>query len=356
MSDGHRTRILRDTGLRELRWISLVLFWLLLAFGIVDALVHPDDGSWRWRLGSSLVPAAVSGAVYLVARRRQSCRWCGVMVTIPVLTLQASIVYTAWMTGEQAALGYMVVIVVLLGALALSHGEYLVAQLAAAAMATAAIVVLWLGSPSGMTTWLFVFVVATAGASNLHFARVSSLRHLADAQVALEQEAYEDRLTGVITRRGIDRAFPALRDQAQRLGTPLFALFVDIDGLKAVNDSAGHEAGDAVIDATAAALRQHCRGADLICRWGGDEFIVVGLGSGPDPARFELVVTDHLRVTNPAPETWSGTLSVGHAQAPVDEVDLLMLLGRADADMYTRRATRRRSTLALAMGGSQVRT
>jgi diguanylate cyclase (GGDEF)-like protein len=149
-------------------------------------------------------------------------------------------------------------------------------------------------------------------------------------------------LTGLTSRRGLDRAFPSLREQAAQNSAPMFALFVDIDGLKAVNDVAGHDVGDTVIDAVAAALRQHCRRNDLVCRWGGDEFVVVGVGDGPDPARLELILADHLAVVNPAPQVWSGRVSVGRTITPAPTAELLALLGAADDDMYARREERRR--------------
>jgi diguanylate cyclase (GGDEF)-like protein len=266
------------------------------------------------------------------------------MVILPILALQESITYTASMTGQQANLGYMVVIITMLGALAISTVEYVIAQTITVALAvyTLHLLIAEPISSESFTTWVAVLTVAVAGATNLHFARRSGLRHLADAQWALEVEANEDRLTGLAGRRGLDRAFPELLEQARRLSTPVFALFVDVDGLKKVNDTAGHDAGDTVIDVVAESLRRHCRSTDVVCRWGGDEFVVVGLGTGPDPSRFELVVSDHLSVINPAPDAWSGRVSVGHASLHADDAELLVLLGRADDDMYQRRAERQR--------------
>ena len=62
---------------------------------------------------------------------------------------------------------------------------------------------------------------------------------------------------------------------AKRLGSPVSVLFVDVDGLKKINDTFGHLAGDIYLKKIANILKSHVRGSDLVIRWGGDEFLIL---------------------------------------------------------------------------------
>ena len=114
---------------------------------------------------------------------------------------------------------------------------------------------------------------------NVHARRVAtSQARLAGA----EAQAERDGLTGLANRRGLDVALRELGEGHQR---PVAVVFVDLDGLKAVNDTQGHEAGDALIRETARRLRRSARRDDLIARLGGDEFVLLAPGiAEPDLA------------------------------------------------------------------------
>lgn len=94
-------------------------------------------------------------------------------------------------------------------------------------------------------------------------------------QRKLSQAATHDALTKLPNRRAADdfMAHEALR--AQRYGTPLSALMVDIDFFKKVNDQHGHAAGDHVLQTLAGLLKDRARATDLVARWGGEEFLVL---------------------------------------------------------------------------------
>lgn len=88
---------------------------------------------------------------------------------------------------------------------------------------------------------------------------------------ALIDEASRDPLTGLLNRRGLQKAMLSLH----RDDLPVTLCLFDLDNLKAVNDSCGHGAGDRMILAFASLLRANTRSGDILCRYGGDEFIVV---------------------------------------------------------------------------------
>lgn len=88
-------------------------------------------------------------------------------------------------------------------------------------------------------------------------------------------EAMTDPLTGLANRRGGDAALARELSRSRRSGTPLSIAMLDVDEFKAVNDALGHDVGDAVLAAVAAALVAHARTTDTVVRWGGEEFLVV---------------------------------------------------------------------------------
>ena len=90
------------------------------------------------------------------------------------------------------------------------------------------------------------------------------------AQV-LEDEACRDFLTGLLNRRGLDAAMDALRQEDMPTAVYLF----DLDNLKQINDEKGHEVGDVIIRTFADILRRYARDTDILCRYGGDEFLLI---------------------------------------------------------------------------------
>jgi diguanylate cyclase (GGDEF)-like protein len=132
-------------------------------------------------------------------------------------------------------------------------------------------------------------------------------------------------------------------ENARRQGEAAHCLFVDVDGFREVNERHGAAAGDAVLRALAAALAVAVRTTDVVARWTGDEFVVVGPGTGTSPLELERRVHASLTETPPLPpELWTARVSIGSATlVPWDEGDLGSLLRRAEQDMRLRRSLRR---------------
>src|SRR5690606_3238458 len=104
----------------------------------------------------------------------------------------------------------------------------------------------------------------------------------------IERLALEDPLTGLPNRRAFERIHRRALARASRQGSRMALLLVDVDGLKPVNDSLGHDRGDILLRAIAERRSRVVRGEDLVCRIGGDEFGVV-LDGIPSPAAAEEV-------------------------------------------------------------------
>lgn len=96
-----------------------------------------------------------------------------------------------------------------------------------------------------------------------------------ELQRKLEEVAQTDGLTGVFNRYYFDKRFAEEIQLSLRFGQPLSLILVDVNGLKAINDNVGHEAGDMLISQTARLLNKNIRSVDAIYRIGGDEFVIL---------------------------------------------------------------------------------
>lgn len=108
--------------------------------------------------------------------------------------------------------------------------------------------------------------------------REELLQKLLHANARLTALATTDPLTQLANRRALKQELKRLLALGVRQGTPVLVAFIDLDGFKAINDRHGHDAGDQFLVALADRLRAVQRKEDLAARWGGDEFVVVGLG------------------------------------------------------------------------------
>ncbi len=104
--------------------------------------------------------------------------------------------------------------------------------------------------------------------------------------------AVTDALTGLNNRRYLDNHLNVLFQRAAARGRPLSLCITDIDRFKSVNDTYGHDAGDEVLREFARRIRSTVRGADLACRYGGEEFVLVMPDTGPEMA---AAVAERLR-------------------------------------------------------------
>lgn len=166
-------------------------------------------------------------------------------------------------------------------------------------------------------------------------ARTQQLQNLVER---LETYSYTDPLTGLHNRRYFDELLRYEGHQAQRLGTSLALAMIDIDHFKRVNDRHGHEAGDQVLAGVAATLNEHFRDADVVCRLGGEEFVVLLPGADADAALERL---ETLMVRLAGRIYWHEghmlgpvTISSGIAAYPTHTTDPMALAGLADRALY----------------------
>lgn len=93
----------------------------------------------------------------------------------------------------------------------------------------------------------------------------------------LEMEAQSDALTQLLNRRAWDQLLLKEEERCRRYGSPAAVMIIDLDKLKAVNDTLGHAAGDGLIRRVAETLRKAAREVDIVARLGGDEFGIISV-------------------------------------------------------------------------------
>jgi len=161
-----------------------------------------------------------------------------------------------------------------------------------------------------------------------------------EQNIELERLSVTDPLTGLLNRSGFLKSLEPRRQEAIRYGTPMALAMLDIDHFKRINDQHGHTVGDAVLKAFAEVLRRNVRSADVLCRWGGEEFLILlpqqdeaGAVTSAEKLRRALEVASFTPV-----ETLSASFGVAEYLAGND---LQGWIARADQALYAAKAAGR---------------
>lgn len=295
-------------------WVGLVL----LAFS------YPLDVV----LVTAVFGAAYFGFLFFSQRRAvRSARplvWLALQELGVILLLGSAI---TWSGGvHSAALPITVIIALVIGVR--FPTRWVVAQIPAYALLILACI--WVGDADGFIArpveglaWLSAFVLA---------AMVTNM--LARAERNARRDAVHDALTGLLNRKALDVRLQDAEPLPNRRAETLSVIAADLDGLKAVNDGFGHEAGDDVLREVAAGLAASVREGDLLYRLGGDEFLVI-LPATPTSEAAELAERLRAAIGELRPAGRAVTLSAGVAGVVHERVDLEHLISRADRALYT---------------------
>ena len=153
----------------------------------------------------------------------------------------------------------------------------------------------------------------------------------------LQMLSSQDDLTGLPNRRFAVAALNELWAEARRDGTPMSVLLLDADHFKPVNDQFGHAVGDELLRHLAQRLRNAVRTSDIVCRLGGDEFLVICPRSnlhGAVRAAQKILDSQEPFLTAQAQPCWDGSLSIGIAEVDAAMLHTEDLLKRADRALY----------------------
>ena len=179
-------------------------------------------------------------------------------------------------------------------------------------------------------------VTAARSWSDERVAAEARLRHMAD----------HDDLTGLYNRRRLEEELERHIAHGARYGVSGALLMLDLDDFKQINDGHGHRAGDQVLIAVAAVLRNRLRASDIVARFGGDEFaVLMPVGGAPEAEELGdmLAVAVHRDVPTPAgPLSASVGIALFEESTTADEI-----LSRADDAMYADKRTARPATRRL---------
>ncbi len=153
----------------------------------------------------------------------------------------------------------------------------------------------------------------------------------------LRESTLVDPMTGLNNRRFLEEYVDTMVANVQRRKTRLGIMMLDLDYFKMVNDTYGHDAGDAVLKALSKVLRQSVRASDMVIRYGGEEFMIVLLDSSPEDADK---IAENIRIAVEALEVHVGThtlkktISIGLADFPTDSETFWQAVKFADVALY----------------------
>ncbi|MFC5512461.1 diguanylate cyclase [Massilia jejuensis] len=156
-------------------------------------------------------------------------------------------------------------------------------------------------------------------------------------RVSLRQQSIIDPLTQLYNRRYMDEVLKRELARSSRNGAPLSVLVLDLDHFKRINDTFGHEAGDAILRKVALTLRENIRSGDVACRMGGEEMVVLLPECGIENAikraetlRLAIAANDVLHQGQPI----GATASIGVASYPEHGASVQALVHAADLALY----------------------
>lgn len=168
--------------------------------------------------------------------------------------------------------------------------------------------------------------------------RLRQEQALNEANRQLQAQVVRDPLTGLYNRRYLEESLDREESRARRSGRPLGIMMIDIDHFKRYNDNHGHIAGDEVLRHVAHHMECLARSEDILCRYGGEEFVLVMANASPETLREraeELVAgVSRLSLSHEGRALGPVTLSIGIAIFPDDASSAAEALAVADAALY----------------------
>lgn len=317
------------------------VWWLSLMF--IMTLRAADAVHWRVRYLGTDYNGRTSMYRYLFGTQLTALMWCiyslGIFKYSDSIELASTIIIVSSMAGgaatilaanKYAAMAYVFTLLAPFSLmLILASEEY--QQILGVLGASFCVVMLFTSKKSADFT---------ANAIRLKNENVELVHHMESQVESRTRKIYKlsnlDPLTGLFNRTAFLAHLEEQLSAAKTGKQPLAVLFIDLDGFKKINDAIGHETGDQVLMRTAKRLKRFCAGEHLLCRWGGDEFIVslrnTSELSAMDQARqiIEHISEEYLFSNN---RLLVGA-TIGIAMFPDHSRDAAMLIRLADTAMY----------------------
>jgi len=173
-----------------------------------------------------------------------------------------------------------------------------------------------------------------------------ALRH---ANIRLSEQVVRDPLTGLFNRRYLEESLEREVARAKRSGTPLGIMMIDIDHFKRINDTFGHAAGDEVLVAVSRCMHSMTRVEDILCRYGGEEFVLVMTAAALDTIRERAEMlregVRQLKIMFDGHHVGHVTISVGIAVHPDHGETGPQAMEAADVALYRAKQSGRNRTM-----------
>ena len=192
----------------------------------------------------------------------------------------------------------------------------------------------------GTPIWVRLTVAAKRRSDGRTLHHISIVEDISDqraAEARVQYLATHDEMTGLVNRTLFGEFLERAIARCHRPGRRFAVMFVDLDRFKVINDSLGHESGDALLKVIASRLRASLRTSDVVARFGGDEFVLL-VEDVNDRAAVEVVarnlLTAVLQPVQIAGQECRITASIGIALCPDDAQEAEALLKHADLAMY----------------------
>ena len=347
--------LVREHSHAALVFVGLAGASILAAFyGSIRLLLPHASDPTRIQSAATLVVAGMCAALAIAVSRRRITSSRALELTVCVALAGLYGITRVEIATEPALFGSATarccLIVVIAGIVV--HSRTVLIALTAAAIASWLVVVSVAAIPFAESIrWWPTWVITAAVALAAHAMTSAERRVEAGVRRDAEAESWTDALTGLANRRGFREQAAPVVALAHRSDQPLWCAFIDLDHFKQVNDAVGHEAGDQVLVALADSLRSSARASDVLARWGGDEFVLLGVGPQPSEGEIERRIAtvapspaaaDHQRLD---PRGHRGRRVGAHRPSTPStglNETLTDLLAAADRRMYRRRRIARR--------------
>jgi diguanylate cyclase (GGDEF)-like protein len=160
----------------------------------------------------------------------------------------------------------------------------------------------------------------------------------------LRELSLEDELTGLKNRRGFFTLAGQMIKMVARMKLSAALVYIDLDGLKTINDTLGHAQGDRAIITVGQTLAAHCRSSDVVCRLGGDEFVLLTIGSEKDFSEIIAARMDDILDSLKREADFPGGLAFSYGVVNCkssERCSLEELLNQADRAMYAQKTIKK---------------
>ncbi|WP_141215909.1 GGDEF domain-containing protein [Rhodococcus sp. WWJCD1] len=278
-SDPVRSDAVIVEGLATVSALCAVLFVCISVWMATDT----DPGFPWWSRAFTLVVTAIATATFFALHTRHATwfyRHTDVVTLISALLFVTSPTL-AYVSAREAYPAYGLVLAVVAYAAVLQRRSHVVA-LTAATMATWIAMAVAYGTDVSAQTFAVSVIRTVVVVAIIHYVRIKTIDLLSEryrladeARAHADSQSHRDDLTGLFNRRGLYRRATLEVASCVDASLPVTVLYLDVDGLKKMNDAFGHEAGDAALVRLAGALSYAFRPEDIVARVGGDEFVIV---------------------------------------------------------------------------------